>query len=246
MRHWGVKNKTVLALLSLTVAAVHAALNCDNLELEIHCFQRGAAQIRAALGLCTLQLINILYRLQSRTCHRRMSPCSIWVYVEQPPLELYMEVNGDVVTLSIHSYDRPTSSHRSQESQRDQNISRPKTIFPHSHAILLGIDLPCLGLKCLWVSPHASKTHSIWFIRRLFRCFSPSSEHCCFFSWVRLNECCCCCCCCSAACCLGCVSCETMMQRVTQTLHFFSPKREKRGERGGWWTVIARPRVEVY
>ena len=42
---------------------------------------------------------------------------------------------------------RPTSS------QRDQNILRAKTISPHSHARPLGIDLPCLGLKCLWVKP---------------------------------------------------------------------------------------------
>ena len=29
-----------------------------------------------------------------------LSPCSIEVYVEQPPLELYMGVDGDVTTLS--------------------------------------------------------------------------------------------------------------------------------------------------
>ena len=41
---------------------------------------------------------------QSSTNSHWMSPCSIEVYVEQPPLELYMGVNGDVTTLSKALY----------------------------------------------------------------------------------------------------------------------------------------------
>ena len=45
----------------------------------------------------TTKVSDKVYVALEITGHRWLSPCSIEVYVEQPPLKLYMEVNGEVV-----------------------------------------------------------------------------------------------------------------------------------------------------